>query len=633
MLATLGRLSFSGDGKKADLKASDGFVLNVHLAESLSSATSVTMEHPNRIVAKYDVENVRLEVTVQENSGIEFYNFSWFSLGNLKFLKDTICLGKLEDVQWFGGAQVLQQTYPLLKTDSSVKGYDFCPYVISDPYMKPASGHERYWLCSKKLALFVPSAIPLWTNLSQNGFLTFQSQFDDSPYKNFRPESAEMDPFLAYTVVVADDKLSLKEFHLALSKVYLDHPKNCIDDLLVEKPIWTTWSRYGKFVNQKDVLDFVDEIEKHKFSVSQIELDDKWTTEYGDFEIDTVKFPSFKSMVDGLKAKNIRLTAWIHPFVNLQSKNAQNSEIHSFFVQDSNGSKPRTTKWWNGEGYVVDFTNPSARNWFRENLERLRNDFGIFTYKFDAGEVYYLPDEFRLYSAEQPNDYSRSYANFAAEFGTAVEDRVGSGNQALPLLIRTLDRLSRWIDTGLSTLIPSALHFSLHGYFWNLPDIIGGNGAEMSEIGNRKVRTDSELFIRWVQANAFLLVLQFSFCPWDYVDADDIVAICHSVLQQREKKIDYIKAECRKSVNLGIPLIRPLWWEMETKAAFLCDDEFFVGDQLLVAPIVREKTFSRQVLLPAGKWTDELGNHFTGPKEISIEVPLQRIPHFWREKN
>ena len=123
-------------------------------------------------------------------------------------------------------------------------------------------------------------------------------------------------------------------------------------------------------------------------------------------------------------------------------------------------------------------------------------------------------------------------------------------------MIRTLDRLSRWIDVGLATLIPSALHFSLLGYFWNLPDIIGGNGFELMGVGERKLRTDAELFIRWIQANAFLLVLQFSFCPWDYVDSEQVIRICHSVLKSREKHIEYIKSECRKSVNTGVPIIR-----------------------------------------------------------------------------
>ena len=47
-----------------------------------------------------------------------------------------------------------------------------------------ARGFERYWLCSKKLAVYVPSNIPLWTQI-QKGHLTLQSQVSDSPYASF----------------------------------------------------------------------------------------------------------------------------------------------------------------------------------------------------------------------------------------------------------------------------------------------------------------------------------------------------------------------------------------------------------------------------------------------------------------
>jgi hypothetical protein len=55
-----------------------------------------------------------------------------------------------------------------------------------------------------------------------------------------------------------------------------------------------------------------------------------------------------------------------------------------------------------------------------------------------------MPKNFRLHSGTEPNDYSRAYTRFAASFGRAVEARVGSGTQELPILIRTIDRESKW---------------------------------------------------------------------------------------------------------------------------------------------------------------------------------------------
>lgn len=86
-----------------------------------------------------------------------------------------------------------------------------------------------------------------------------------------------------------------------------------------------------------------------------------------------------------------------------------------------------------------------------------------------------------------------------------------------------------------------------------------------------------------------------------------------------------------KSFNFKISNSRPLWWELESKEAFLCDDEFLVGDRLLVAPVVKEKTYSRTVILPEGTWEDDRGETYKGPSQIEIEVPIERIPFFWKK--
>lgn len=52
---------------------------------------------------------------------------------------------------------------------------------------------------------------------------------------------------------------------------------------MIEKPIWSTWAKYGKNVTENDVKEFVTKIEQNYFPICQIELDDKWAKKYGDF--------------------------------------------------------------------------------------------------------------------------------------------------------------------------------------------------------------------------------------------------------------------------------------------------------------------------------------------------------------
>ena len=82
--------------------------------------------------------------------------------------------------------------------------------------------------------------------------------------------------------------------------------------------------------------------------------------------------------------------------------------------------------------------------------------------------------------------------------------------QAVPIFTRMLDKDTFWGKAnGLATLIPTLLHFSLEGYVFVLPDMIGGNGYNT-------LLPAKELFVRWMQANVFMPSLQFSYAPWDY---------------------------------------------------------------------------------------------------------------------
>jgi len=73
-----------------------------------------------------------------------------------------------------------------------------------------------------------------------------------------------------------------------------------------------------------------------------------------------------------------------------------------------------------------------------------------------------------------------------------------------------IDRDSRWdFHLGLPTLITSLLQLNMVGYPFVLPDMIGGNGYH-------GLLPSKEIYIRWMQANVFMPVVQFSYTPWDF---------------------------------------------------------------------------------------------------------------------
>ena len=58
-------------------------------------------------------------------------------------------------------------------------------------------------------------------------------------------------------------------------------------------------------------------------------------------------------------------------------------------------------------------------------------------------------------------------------------------------------------------------------------------------------------------------------------------------------------------------------------------DEFLVGEELLVAPILAKGQTARDVYLPNGNWKAQNGSVYTGPVTLkNYPAPIQDIPFF-----
>lgn len=78
-----------------------------------------------------------------------------------------------------------------------------------------------------------------------------------------------------------------------------------------------------------------------------------------------------------------------------------------WFGQDASGTT-QLTHWWNGkEAGLVDFTNAEAAEWWAQRLRDLQQQAGVDSFKFDAGESSWLPEDFTLQVDERfwPNIY------------------------------------------------------------------------------------------------------------------------------------------------------------------------------------------------------------------------------------
>jgi len=509
------------------------------------------------------------------------YDFTWKTF-RLKELRDVFYL---EGAHWYGVAQIKQQRWPVEKWQMPV-----VPFIAGDSMKDLQYGgvQERYFLSSQGVSIFVDPAVPLWVAINEklDGLLKLVSKFQ-SP---FRRASTDEEPLcLRYSMFQAGNVL---ETHKLVSETMIDRPTDIPDEQMLRYPVWSTWAVYKRNITQSTVMAFAGEIQRHGFKAAQLEIDDDWTPAYGDMVFDTNKFPDARSMVAELCRLGFRVTLWVHPFASVRSYAVGSGDfwVHSPLTRGF-------TTWWNGIGKCLDVTNPSAVQWFRSSLQNLVDKVGVTSFKFDAGELSWLPHGYSTHTElATPNDFTRFYAEMCFDvdrYIRALEVRVGVRTQRLPVFVRLMDKESRWDnDNGLATLIPHVLTFGLLGYPFALPDMVGGNAYHGFP--------DRELYIRWLEANALMPAIQLSIPPWQY--DDEVVEIARKMLQLREQYADIIVHLAREATRTGFPIVRPLWWLAPTDAvAQVVDDEFLLGDCLLVAPVIVCGATSRQVYLPPGR--------------------------------
>ena len=541
-------------------------------------------------------------------AGKHRYNFQYISFKTKKMLD----MFDMKGAHWYGGCQVMRQLWPLEKW--TVK---LAPYAADDSFKDGKYGGvmERYFFNSKGVSIFVDHLTPLFVAFNEvdNKHLTLVSKYEH-PYSN------EDDFQLKMTYSIFQDN-NLKSVHELTSKHMINKPMDHADEKVFRYPIWSTWAIYKKNINEQVVFEYADKILQEGFKSCQLEIDDDWTPHYGDNIFDSKKFPNPKEMIAKLKAKGFRVTLWVHPFASPRS----NAIGQNFWLSNYQGG---FSTWWNGIAKCLDVTNPQAQAWFKESLRSLMKECGIDSYKFDAGEVNWLPSSYSSHAKmATPNEYPRLYAKMCYEVEPllkAQEVRVGVRTQELPIFVRMMDKESTWTyENGLKTLIPHQLTFGLIGYPFVLPDMVGGNAYQGMP--------DRELYIRWIEANALLTCVQISIPPWHY--DSEVVRISKKMLDLHERYADLIIKLAKESVVTGYPIVRPLWWvEPECEVCQTLDSEFLLGNDLLVAPVLDAGMLKRAIYLPSGRWQCQLSMKVLdgGKWYDDYDVKLDELPHFVR---
>ena len=409
-------------------------------------------------------------------------------------------------------------------------------------------------------------------------------------------------------------------------------------DVMFAVPQYNTWIELVYDQREERILKYARDLVAAGYPPGVLMIDDNWQEDYGVWEFSGRRFKDPKAMIGELHALGFKVMVWVCPFVSADSATAREllrdrcllrdavDNKESVWVGVSAANDAAMIRWWNGTSGVLDFSNPKARDWFRGRLRHLVDEYGVDGFKFDAGDSYFylstLPGRpMASFAPRTPEEHCLDWARVGLDF-PLNEYRACWKLAGQPLAQRLRDKDHTW--EALRELIPGIIALGLEGYAFTCPDLIGGG---LSSAFDDPKKFDPELVVRSAQVHALMPMMQFSVAPWRVLDAE-LAGYSLAAAKLHTQFGPRILDLARQSAKTGEPIVRPLEWQWPHQGYEGVKDQFLLGDDLLVAPIVTKGGRVRTVVFPPGRWGGDDGSFVDGPCLREIQVPLSRVPHF-----
>lgn len=401
------------------------------------------------------------------------------------------------------------------------------------------------------------------------------------------------------------------------------------------------------YESEAEVRELVAGFQQRDLPLQAVHLDIHYMDEYRVFTVDKTRFPDLTDLCRDLDKQGVKVVTIIDPGVKIDEQwdLYQEGLQREAYIRYPDGELV-TAPVWPGWCAFPDFSNPAVRMWWGQQYKKII-DWGVAGVWHDMNEPAAfasrgdptLPLSGKQYFEGQGGDHSEGHNLYALQEAMAGYAGLAKHRpQRRPWILTRSgwagiqryawnwsgDTESTWWTLGQSVRI--ALSMGLSGMPFTGPDIGGFSG-----------KPSPEMYARWFQLGSFLPFFRThsaSFTdrrePWLF--GDEVLGVVRDSLQTRVRLMPYLYTLAWQTSTTGLPLVRPMffedpvsrdWWDV--------DDQFMLGDCLLVAPILEEGQSSRDVRFPAGLWYDfRSGNAIQGPTTISVDAPLDVVPVFVR---
>ncbi len=407
-------------------------------------------------------------------------------------------------------------------------------------------------------------------------------------------------------------------------------------------PLWALGNQQSRFsyMDAGELRALAREFRRREIPCDVLYLDIDHMDGYRVFTWDRRRFPEPEKLLAELREQGFRVVTIVDPGVKVDERFAvyRQAREAGFFCTTRTGQEYRNVVW-PGRCAFPDFTNPRVREWWG-GLNAGLLDLGVAGIWCDMNE----PSLFAPLHSTIPEDtvhpgdgQARFHGQVHNVYGSLmaratregllkhrpeerpfVISRAGYAGLQRHALQWSGDNSSWWEHLWMS--MPMLQNMGLSGVAWAGVDIGGFTGD-----------ASGELLARWVEFGIFQ-----AFCrnhsdrgsrrqePWAF--GEPYESAVRQMLKLRQRLLPYLYTVFEECHRTGAPILRPLLFEYpEDETTYAADDEFLVGDALLVAPITRPGIAYRHVYLPAGSWFHLWSAEpVTGPAHVLAHAPLGR---------
>lgn len=351
--------------------------------------------------------------------------------------------------------------------------------------------------------------------------------------------------------------------------------------------------------------------------------------------VDTEDYPDLRALTDALHDRGKRFLGYFNPFVLPSFEHFAPMSDAGLLITAEDGS-PWVEPFFKGETSLPDLTLPEARAFVAGFMRTAIETHGLDGWMADFAESVPLGAYFSTgeIGADVHNRYpllwqTLNHETARASLGNdyAIFSRSGwLGSQGTTQFVWLGDQeADDSVEDGLPTVVPAMINLGLSGVPFVTHDIAGYSGGPSTK----------PLFMRWTELGAFTPVMRTheglrALDNWKWNADEETTTHFRRFARVHAALVPELDALAAEAAATSMPLVRHMLLVFpEDPEVVDLDQQYMLGDTLLVAPIVEEEATSREVYLPAGTWYHVFtGDTYTGPMHVQIDAPIGTPPVF-----